>query len=201
MEDDVQLAAYKTSRKTSNGCMVAQCVSRKCVSLKSVSRKSVSRKSVECRQPSAYIAAINFSATNLSVAYILPGKIPGHHLHMLPLQATKYHVPATILFNSDGTANSLGWQAFMQYYDLDEGERPLYAYFDKIIMDLQHKKVDICIILAQGYAYRIARYIGTNNVWRIARKRAKIAIAGYKFGSYWFTRYDCHAFSGSLRAR
>ena len=31
----------------------------------------------------------------------------------------------------------------------------------------------------------------------IARKRKKIG--RYKFGSYWFMRYDCHTFSGSLR--
>ena len=41
--------------------------------------------------------------------------------------------------------------------------------------------------------YHIAGYIGGNNVWQIARKRKKIAIGGY-----WFTRYDRHAFSGSL---
>ena len=29
--------------------------------------------------------------------------------------------------------------------------------------------------------YRIAGYIGGNNIWRIARK---IAIGGYKFGGY-----------------
>ena len=32
--------------------------------------------------------------------------------------------------------------------------------------------------------YRIAGYIGGNNIWRIARKRKKIAIGGYKFGGY-----------------
>ena len=32
--------------------------------------------------------------------------------------------------------------------------------------------------------YRIAGYIGGNNIWRIARKRKKTAIGGYKFGSY-----------------
>ena len=32
--------------------------------------------------------------------------------------------------------------------------------------------------------YHIAGYIGGNNVWRIARKRKKIAIGGYKFGGY-----------------
>ena len=32
--------------------------------------------------------------------------------------------------------------------------------------------------------YRIAGYIGGNNVWQIARKRKKIAIGGYKFGGY-----------------
>ena len=32
--------------------------------------------------------------------------------------------------------------------------------------------------------YCIAEYIGGNNVWRIARKRKKIAIGGYKFGGY-----------------
>ena len=33
----------------------------------------------------------------------------------------------------------------------------------------------------------MAGYIGGNNVWRIARKRNKIALGGYKFGGYWFT--------------
>ena len=31
---------------------------------------------------------------------------------------------------------------------------------------------------------RIAGYIGGNNIWRIAQKRKKIAIARYKFGGY-----------------
>ena len=43
--------------------------------------------------------------------------------------------------------------------------------------------------------YCIAGYIGGNNVWRIAGKRKKIAFGGYKFGGYWFMRYDHHAFS------
>ena len=30
----------------------------------------------------------------------------------------------------------------------------------------------------------MAGYIGGNNAWRIARKRKKIAIGRYKFGSY-----------------
>ena len=34
------------------------------------------------------------------------------------------------------------------------------------------------------HVYRIAGYIGGNNVWRIARKKKKIAIGGYKFGGY-----------------
>ena len=36
----------------------------------------------------------------------------------------------------------------------------------------------------KGRKYRIARYIGGNNIWRIAPKRKKIAIGGYKFGGY-----------------
>ena len=32
--------------------------------------------------------------------------------------------------------------------------------------------------------YRIAGYIGGNNIWWIARKRKKIAIGGYKFGGF-----------------
>ena len=32
--------------------------------------------------------------------------------------------------------------------------------------------------------YCIAKYIDGNNIWRIARKRKKIAIGGYKFGGY-----------------
>ena len=32
--------------------------------------------------------------------------------------------------------------------------------------------------------YSIAGYIGGKNVWQIARKRKKIAIGRYKFGSY-----------------
>ena len=37
-----------------------------------------------------------------------------------------------------------------------------------------------CVLLV----YRIAGYIGGNNIWWIARKKKKIAIGGYKFGSY-----------------
>ena len=40
-------------------------------------------------------------------------------------------------------------------------------------------------VVALGYeSYSIAGYIGGNNIWRIARKRKKIAIGGYKFGGY-----------------
>ena len=36
----------------------------------------------------------------------------------------------------------------------------------------------------RGTMYRIAGYIGGNNIWQIAQKRKKIAIGGYKFGDY-----------------
>ena len=39
-------------------------------------------------------------------------------------------------------------------------------------------------ILCSKKMYHIARYIGGNNIWWIARKRKKIAIGGYKFGGY-----------------
>ena len=42
--------------------------------------------------------------------------------------------------------------------------------------------VNISIIVY--LTYRIAGYIGRNNIRRIARKRKKIAIGGYKFGGY-----------------
>jgi hypothetical protein len=34
----------------------------------------------------------------------------------------------------------------------------------------------------------------------LARKKKKIALGGYKFGGYQFTRYDHHTFTGSLRS-
>ena len=46
-------------------------------------------------------------------------------------------------------------------------------------------QVDILSQVVQDrLVYCIAGYIGRNNIWRIARKRKKIAIGGYKFGRY-----------------
>ena len=55
--------------------------------------------------------------------------------------------------------------AFVSREDNAQGQYPV-LYFK------------VCLI------YRIAGYIGGNNIWRIARKRKKIAIDGYKFGGY-----------------
>ena len=124
MEDGVVQVAVTDSHKTSpNGCTVARCMPRK---------------SVEWRQPSAYIAAIDFGVSNCSVAYVVPGKI---NPHMLPLDDTMCRIPTTILFNNNGTLNSFGWQARTRYYNLDDGKRLEYAYFDHIKMDLQHDQV------------------------------------------------------------
>ena len=41
-----------------------------------------------------------------------------------------------------------------------------------------------CRVFFAVSSYRIAGYIGGNNIWRIARKKKKIAIGGYKFGGY-----------------
>ena len=42
----------------------------------------------------------------------------------------------------------------------------------------------LAVICTLSLVYRTAGYIGGNDIWRIARKRKKIAIGGYKFGGY-----------------
>ena len=53
--------------------------------------------------------------------------------------------------------------------------------------DLHTNKSRLVFSYMQKYTniiYCVAGYIGGNNVWRIARKREKITIGGYKFGGY-----------------
>ena len=110
-------------RKTSNGCSVAE---------------RISRKEAGFRVPSNNIAAIDFGTTNCSVAYTVVGD---KGLHLLPLNNTFNRVPTAILFASDGSVKACGYDARMEYINLDNDERLQHAYFEQIKMDLQHDEV------------------------------------------------------------
>jgi len=110
-------------RKTSNGCSVAE---------------RISRKEAGFRVPSNNIAAIDFGTTNCSVAYTVVGD---KGLHLLPLNNTFNRVPTAILFASDGSVKAFGYDARMEYINLDNDERLQHAYFEQIKMDLQHDEV------------------------------------------------------------
>lgn len=120
------MASIGDVRKASNGCEVA---------------KRVPRKESGFRVPSGNIAAIDFGTTNCSVAYTTVGSGPEEGPRRLPLNTTHYRVPTAILFKPDGTVDSFGYDARIQYLGLEEAERLEYAYFEEIKMNLQHDEV------------------------------------------------------------
>jgi len=117
------MATIGDVRKTSNGCPVAE---------------RIPRKEAGFRLPSNNIAAIDFGTTNCSVAYTVVGD---KGLHLLPLNNTFNRVPTAILFASDGSVKAFGYDARLEYINLEDNERLQYAYFEQMKMDLQHDEV------------------------------------------------------------
>ena len=91
---------------------------------------------------SGNIAAIDFGTTNCSVAYTTIGS-RSEKPQILPLNTSHYRVPVAILFSTDGTIDSFGYDARKEYLNLDDEERLEYAYFEQIKMTLQHDEVFI----------------------------------------------------------
>ena len=112
--------------KSSNGCILA---------------RRIPRSEARCRQPSNYIAAIDFGTTNCSIAYILPGETFEKEPNVLAFQGTQQRVPTAILFNNDGVVRSFGDKARKTYRNLRVEEMRDWAYFEQIKMDLQHDDV------------------------------------------------------------
>ena len=123
------------TRITSNGCHVAQ---------------RVTRKNAGCRQPSNYIAAIDFGTTNCSVAYILPGEMAEQGPTKLAFEGTINRVPTAVLFNEEGTVEAFGTTARKAYRNLEDVERLTWAYFEQIKMNLQHDEV-IFVLYIRAY--------------------------------------------------
>ena len=86
------------------------------------------------------IAAIDFGTTCCSVAYITAGN-RFEKPQILPLNTSHNRVPYVILFDSDGTVHSFGYDACKEYFNLDDEDRLEYAFFDQIKMNLQHDEV------------------------------------------------------------
>ena len=120
------MASIGDTRKTSNGCEVAQ---------------RVPRRDAGCSPPSNYIAAIDFGTTNCSVAYILPGEMAEQGPIVLPFEGTLYRVPTAVLFNKDGIVKAFGETARKVYRNLEDQERLEWAYFEQFKMNLQHDEV------------------------------------------------------------
>ena len=59
-----------------------------------------------------------------------------------------------------------------------------WSVVDLVLSELTVTEMGICMALESKTAYRIAGYIGGNNIWRIAGKGKKIAIGRYKFGGF-----------------
>ena len=118
------------TRKTSNGCRVADRVPRR-------------QARAQFRDPSDNIAAIDFGTTNCSLAYVTAGHSATSEEGpvRLPLNTTFYRVPTAILFNPDGSVNSFGYDGRQEYMNLDDEERLKYTYFEQIKMTLQHDEV------------------------------------------------------------
>ena len=116
------------TRKTSNGCEVAN---------------RVPREQARFRKPSDNIAAIDFGTANCSLAYVTAGRSASSEEGpvRLPLNTTYYRVPTAILFNPDGSVNSFGYDGRQEYMNLDDEERLDHAYFEQIKMTLQHDEV------------------------------------------------------------
>ena len=116
------------TRKTSNGCKVAD---------------RVPREQARFRDPSDNIAAIDFGTSNCSLAYVTQGRSASVEEGPVLLQPnqTFYRVPTAILFNPDGSVNSFGYDGRDVYRNLDDDERLQYAYFEQIKMTLQHDEV------------------------------------------------------------
>ena len=115
------MATIGDVRKTSNGCSVA---------------KRISRKNAGFRVPSNNIAAIDFGTANCSVAYTVVGDSSEKGPRLLPLNNTFYRVPTAILFASDGSVKAFGYDARMEYINLDDDERLQSVYFEQIKMNL-----------------------------------------------------------------
>ena len=79
---------------------------------------------------SGSIAAIDFGTTNCSVIYTVKRDESPQRLSLNKFD----RVPTAILFKPDGTINSFGYEARAQYLDLDDEDRPEYAYFEQIKM-------------------------------------------------------------------
>ena len=122
------VASIGDVRKTSNGCEVA---------------RRIPRKKSGFRVHSGNIAAIDFGTTNCSVAYTTAWSRPEEGPWRLPLNTRYYRVPTAILFKPDGSIDSFGYDARVQYLNLDDEERLEYAYFEQIKMNLQHDEVFI----------------------------------------------------------
>ena len=120
------MAGVGDVRKTSNGCDVA---------------KRVLRTESGFRVHSGNIAAIDFGTTNCSVAYTTVGSRPEEGPRLLPLHRTYNRIPTAILFKPDGTIDSFGYDARTEYLNLDDKNRPQYAFFEQIKMTLQHDEV------------------------------------------------------------
>ena len=129
---------------------------------------------------SCNIAAIDFGTTNCSVAYTTVGS-RSEKPQILPLNNTHYRVPVAILFKTDGTIDSFGYDARKEYFNLDDKDRLDYAYFEQIKMNLQHDKVFVteeylCSIyicytrpsssLCEGLVPRLNHSLGTRPSYR-----------------------------------
>ena len=75
-------------------------------------------------------AAIDFGTTNCSVIYTVERNEDPQRLSLSKFD----RVPTAILFEPDGTIDSFGYEARAQYLDLDDDNRPKYAYFEQIEM-------------------------------------------------------------------
>ena len=116
------------------------------------------------RRKSCNIAAIDFGTTNCSVAYTTVGS-RSEKPQILPLNNTYYRVPVAILFKTDGTIDSFGYDARKEYFNLDDKDRLEYAYFEQIKMSLQHDEVFVtegylCSIYIRKYTRPSSLYEG-----------------------------------------
>ena len=113
--------------------------------------RKIRRKDTTFRQTTGNIAAIDFGTKNCSLAYVTVNDpraldLLGGTLPKLPLNDTYSRVPTVVLLNAGGRTEQLGHFARSAYLNLDDREKKMVAYFDKLKMNLARDAVSARVI-------------------------------------------------------
>ena len=111
----------------------------------------IRREETTFRQTTGNIAAIDFGTKNCSLAYVTVNDpraldLLGGTLPKLPLNETFSRVPTVVLLSAGGRTEQLGYFARTAYLNLDDREKRMVSYFDKLKMNLSRDVVSALVI-------------------------------------------------------